>query len=108
MDTKGGNNAAGGHLLRVLALRQRVERVSPLVSVHVAGDLNVLGNIPSTSFGYSKQWHCTNNYKFIFLINPKFPLPRLRSWQGFRLSFKLSMKFISGLGTKASPMEEWK
>ena len=48
-------SAAAGSLLRFLALRQRVARSSPLVAAHVSGDLNVIGNIPSRSFGYSKQ-----------------------------------------------------
>ena len=41
---------------------------------HVAGDLNVLGEIPCRSFGYYKQWHCANNYEFISLINSQLPL----------------------------------
>ena len=49
------NSAAAGRLLKVLVLQQQVERASLLVAVHVAGDLNVLGNILSLSFGYSKQ-----------------------------------------------------
>ena len=32
-----------GRLIKVLALRKRVERTPPLVAAHVAGDLNVLG-----------------------------------------------------------------
>ena len=46
------NSAAAGRLLRVLALWKRVERASPLVAAHVAGDLNVIGDIPSCSFGF--------------------------------------------------------
>ena len=49
------NSAAAGRLLGFLALWQQVERASPLVAAHVTGDLNVLGNIPYHSFGYSKQ-----------------------------------------------------
>ena len=49
------NSAAAGCLLIFLALRQRVARASPLVAVYVAVDLNVLGDIPSRSFGYYKQ-----------------------------------------------------
>ena len=101
-------SAAAGRLLRVLALRKQVRRVSPLVDAHVAGDLNVLGDIPSRLFGYSKQWHCTNHSEFISLINFKFPLPHQRSWRGFSLSFALSTIVISDLGTKASPMVEQK
>ena len=68
----------------------------------------MFGDIPSPSFGYSKQWHCTNYSEFLSLINSKFPLPHQRSWQGFRLSFVLSTKMISDLGTKTSRMGEWK
>ena len=102
------NSAATGRLIIVIALWQRVERESPLVAEHVAGDLNVLGNIPSPSFGYSKQYHCTNDSEFLSLINFKLPLSHQRSWQGFLLSFALIMKLISELGTKASTMGEWK
>ena len=102
MDTKRGGkkSAAAGRLFRVLYLRQRVVRASLLVAVHVAGYLNVLGDIPSRSFVYSKQWHCTNDSEFLSLINSKLPLPSQSYWQGFRLSFALSTKVISNLGTK--------
>ena len=108
MDTNRGEkkSAAPGHLLRVLALCKQVARASPSVAAHVAGDLNVLGDIPYRSFGYSKQWHCTKDSEFLSLINSKLPLPRHHSRQGFRLSFVLSKKVIFELGTKASPMRE--
>ena len=76
-------SAASGRLLRILYLRQRVARVSLLVAAHVGGDLNVPGDIPYFSFGYSKQWYCTKYYEFISLINYQLPLPHHRSWQGF-------------------------
>ena len=76
-------SAEVGRLLRVLVLRQLVSIASPLVDLHVEGDMNVFGDISSRSFGYSKQWHFTNDYEFVSLINSKFPLPRQRSWQGF-------------------------
>ena len=63
-------SASTGRLLRVVAFRQWVARASPLVAAHVAEDLNVLADIPSRSFGYSKQWYCTNNYEFLTLIIP--------------------------------------
>ena len=78
------------------------------MAANVEGDLNVLGDIPSRSFGYSKQWHCTNDSEFLSLINSKFSLPYQRSCQGFLLSFALSTKVISNLERKASPMGEWK
>ena len=45
------NSAAAGRLIIVIALRQRVARVSPLVAAHGAGYLNVISNIPLRSFG---------------------------------------------------------
>ena len=52
----------------VLDLRQQMTRASLLVAAHIAGDLNVLGDIPYRSFGYSKQWNCTNDSDFLSLI----------------------------------------
>ena len=40
------NYEAAGRLLRVLSLQQKVERASLLVDAYVAGDLNVIGDIP--------------------------------------------------------------
>ena len=74
----------------------------------MAGDMNVFGDIPSCSFGYLKQCHLTNDSEFVILINPKFPLPYHRSWQGFFRSFPLNTKVISDLGTRAYLMREWK
>ena len=42
-------SAAARGLLRVLVLQQRVARASLLVAAHVAGDLNVFGDIPYCS-----------------------------------------------------------
>ena len=102
------NSVAAGRLLRVLALRKRVARASPLVGAYVSVDLNVHGDIPSFSFGYYKQWHCTNSSKILSLINDKLLIPHQHYWQAFRLSFALSTKVVFELGTKASPMGEWK
>ena len=74
-----------------------VTRASLLVAVHVTGDLNVLGDIPSSSFGYSQKWHGTSDSEFLSLISSKFPLPH-----------KSSLKGIYELGKKAYPMGEWK
>ena len=111
MDTKGGgkrDRSSRTSAQSFIFFWQIVARSAPLVAAHMAVDLNVLGEIPSRSFCYSKQTHCTNDSEFLSLINLKLPLPRQRSWQGFRISFALSTKVISELGTKASPMGEWK
>ena len=99
-------SAAAGRLLKVLALRIRVARASPLF--HVVVYLNVLQYIPSRYFGFSKQRHCTNESEFLLLKNSKSPLPHQRSWQIFLLSFTLSTKVIFELWTKTYLMGEWK
>ena len=68
---KGGRkkSSAKGRLIRVLALRQRLAKSSPLLDVHVAADMNMIGDISSCSFGCSKQWYCTNDSEFLSLIN---------------------------------------
>ena len=43
-------SAVANRLLRILAVRQRVNRASPLVTRHLAGIRNHLGDIPSRSF----------------------------------------------------------
>ena len=100
--------ATVGRLLRVLDLRQRVAKASPLVAMHLTGDLNVISIIPSSTFVYPKKWYFTHDYECLSLINSKFPLPHKCSWQGFRLYFNLRTKVISKLGKKASSMGEWK
>ena len=62
-------SSAKGRLIRVLALRQRLAKSSPLLDVHVAADMNMIGDISSCSFGCSKQWYCTNDSEFLSLIN---------------------------------------
>ena len=101
-------SAAAGCLLRVLDLRQRVARVSPLVAAHMSVYLNMIGDIISCSFGHTIQWHCTNDSEFLSLMKYQLPLPHQRPWQGFHLYFTLSTKVISELGTKEYPMGEWK
>jgi hypothetical protein len=44
-------------LIRVLALRFNIQKVCPIISLHIAGDQNSMTNIPSRLFGSKKQWH---------------------------------------------------
>ncbi len=44
-------------LLRVLAVRLHRNRASPLVTQHMAGDENRLGDILPRSFGYKAEWY---------------------------------------------------
>ena len=95
-------------LLRILAIRQRVNRTSPLVTRHLAGVRNHLGDIPSRSFGYKAEWHFLNDCDFLAFFNRTFPLPQKNSWTGFRLSDAVVTKVICELLTQESSMEEWR
>ena len=94
------NSASAGCLHRVLDFRKRVARASQLVATHVAGDLNVIGGIPYRSFGYYKQWHCTDDSEFWSLINSRFPLPHHCSWKGLLPSFVLIYRSDFRVGEK--------
>ena len=78
------------------------------MATHLVGDLNVIGDIPYSSFDYFRQLHCTKDSVFLSPINFKYQLPHQRSWQGLRLSFALNTKVISEFGIKAFPMGKWK
>jgi hypothetical protein len=95
-------------LLRILAIRMRVKRASPLVTKHLAGERNHLGDMPSRSFGYNAKWHCERDIEFLALFNQTFPLPAQNSWTGFQIDPRVSRKCISELLTGGSPMEEWR
>ena len=57
-------SAVTNRLLRALAIRQRVNRASPLVTRHLAGVRNHLGDIPSRSFGYKPEWRFDDDCEF--------------------------------------------
>ena len=95
-------------LLRVMAIRLRKNRASPLVTRHLAGDRNQLGDIPSRSFGYKAEWHFTNDLDFLNYFNACFPLPFQNCWTGFRLDNAIVSKVMQELLTQGSSMAEWR
>ena len=101
-------SAKANRLLRVLAIRLRVNRASPLVTRHLAGDRNALGDIPSRSFGYKAEWHFKSDIDFLSYFSKTFPLPDQNCWTGFRLNGAVSTKVISELLTPGSSMAEWR
>ena len=108
--TKGASKRsdAANRLLRILAIRLRANRASPLVTRHLAGDRNKLGDIPSRSFGYKAVWHFDHDDDFLHYFNTTFPLPNQNCWTGFRLNSAVSSKVICELLTQGSPMAEWR
>ena len=101
-------SVVANRLLRVLAVRLRIKRASPLITKHLAGDRNALGNIPSRSFGYKKEWHFKNDSNFLTYFNNCFPLPNQICWTGFRLSGGVCSRVMQELRTQGSSMAEWR
>ena len=65
-------SVAANRLLRVLAIRMRKNRASPLVTRHLAGNRNHLGDIPSRSFGYKEEWHFEKTDNFLRILTKRF------------------------------------
>jgi hypothetical protein len=97
-----------GELLRALALRMKQKQVSPLTTLHIAGQRNAMTDIPSRSFGSEKKWYCKNDEELLTLFNAAYPLPQQNSWTVFQLSFAISMRVISVLRMTAFGMAEWR
>ena len=95
-------------LLRVLAIRLRVNRASPLMTKHITGDQNGLGDIPSWSYGYKAEWHHKIDIDFLAYFNKTFPLPSKNCWTGYRLHSAVSTKVMRELLTGGSSMDEWR
>ncbi len=95
-------------LLRVLAIRMRQSRTSPLVTRHLAGKRNHLGDIPSRSFGYRKEWHFKKDKEFLTYFNKTFPLSKKNTWTSFCLNYAVGMKVTRKLLTQGLSMAEWR
>ena len=66
-------------LLRILVIHMRVKRALPLVTTHLAGERNHLGDMSLRSFSYNVKWHRDNDYGFLALFNELFPFPAQNS-----------------------------
>ena len=95
-------------LTRVLAMRMRVSRASHLITKHLAGDRNFLGDISLRSFGYKAEWHFENDTDFLTYFNKSFALPNQNCWTGFRLSDGVCSRVMRELLTQELSMAEWK
>ena len=102
------SSMVAGALLRALALQLRVNRTSPLTPLHIPGVHNRIGDIPSRSFGYKKDWHFPCDKNFLTFFNSTFPLPKQDSWHIFQLQRKICTRVTSALLTKHSEAAEWR
>ena len=100
---------AGG-LLRALALRQRVQRSSPLITLSIAGVDNIMADVSSRSFrGGGGAWARANlsDNDFLLRFNSEFPLPQNKCWRAFRLSSEIASRATSVLRGEKSTLASW-
>ena len=95
-------------LLRLLAMRLKGARASPLIPMHIPGPENSISDIPSRSFGGKAKWHCKTDAEFLTLFNSSFPLPNQTPWRLYHLPPSLVSRVISVLVTQASEPAEWR
>ena len=93
-----------GHLLRALALRQHVNRTSPLSSAHIKGVENKMADIASRSFIDHRFTH--THKSFLHTFSSLFPLQN-DSWQEYHVPQKLASRVISCLHGKPLAMASW-
>ena len=102
------SSKVAGMLLRALSLRMRIRRCSPLTPLHLAGRHNCIGDIPSRSFGYKKEWHFNCDKQFLTFFDKTFPLPKQSSWHIFHLRRDICTRVTSAMLTKDSVAAAWK
>jgi len=90
--TKGSMVSA--HLIRVLALRLKLNGTCPITPLHIAGEENSMTDIPSRSFGREPKWFCKTNSDLLALHNTLFPLPHQNSWTVFQISYAVGMRVL--------------
>jgi hypothetical protein len=95
-----------GQLIRALALRLKVQKMSPLTPLHIAGKDNALTDVPSRSFGSELRWFCVSDNDLLTLFYRMFPLTLQNLWTNYFISFKTCTRVISVLRMKDSSMDE--
>jgi hypothetical protein len=94
-------------LLRVLAVRQRVCRASPLLTISIAGKDNDMADAASRWFRNNDNYEDIPDDLFLPRFNAAFPLPQNASWKRFHFSSKMVTKVISELVGPPSSMASW-
>jgi len=96
------------HLIRALALCLKLNGTCPITPLHIAGEDNLMTDIPSRSFGSKQKWHCKSNTDLLTLFNNLFPIPSQNSWTVFQNSYAIGMRVTSVLQMKDFTLEEWR
>ena len=89
-----------GRLLRALALRQRLNEASPIVTHSIAGEKNTLADVASRPSRMP-------THNFLHNFNNKFPLPQRESWRQFHFPSKLVSRVCGELLMTQSTLGWW-
>jgi hypothetical protein len=98
----------GENLIQALALRLKLQRACPLTPIHIAGERNAIGDVPSRSFGSNPAWRCDTDNDLLTLFNSLFTLPDQSSWTVYRLNCELVMRVISVLRMTPFTLDDWR
>jgi hypothetical protein len=85
------------HLVQVLALRLKSQRVCLLTTMHIEGQQNAISDIPFRLFGSNPAWKCDTDDELLTLFNCTFPLPCWQLWMVFHPNFTLVTHVILAL-----------
>ena len=94
-------------LIRVLSLRLRLAKASPLIPMHIPGVQNSISDIPSRSFGKHVKWHFKTDNDLLTFFNEHFQLPSQNCWSVYHIPSELCTRVISVLLTHSTEMHEW-
>jgi len=97
----------GTRLMRALALWQRLQHASPMVTLHVAGKSNDIADIPSRSFRPEHRWNCPTNDHFLSRFSSRFPLLQGKRCQIFLISPQITTGVILELLIAPGEMDGW-
>jgi hypothetical protein len=95
-------------LIRVLALRFNIQKVCPITTLHIAGDQNLMTDIPSRLFGSEQKWHLKSDTDLLTFFNCNFALPKQNSWTVYQPTCAIAMHVISVLRMTPFSLDDWR
>ncbi len=85
------------HLVQVLSLRLKSQRVCLLTTMHIEGQQNAISVIPFRLFGSNPSWKCDTEDELLTMFNCTSPLPFWQLWMVFHPNFTLVTHVILAL-----------
>ena len=100
--------AVAAQLVRALALRQRMTRSSPLLTVSIAGKLNILADVASRSFRKCDiASYALNDDEFFRLFSQHYPAPQGATWKMVELPKSWITLVIDTILGHSSTLDAW-